>query len=319
MRVFVAGATGAIGSRLLPLLVSEGHRVVGSTRTPSHVASIQAAGAQAVVVDGLDAKGLAAAVLEAQPEVVIDEMTALRGALDLKHFDRTFGPTNRLRTDGLDHLLVAATRAGASRIIVQSFCGWPYERRGDPVKSEEAPLDPAPPRELRATLDAIRYLERQTAALRTSSGIVLRYGSLYGPGSGMLDPGVIRDIRRRRFPLIGSGQGWWSFLHVEDAARATALAVERRESGIYNIVDDDPAPVRAWLPALASMLGARRPLAVPKWLGSLLAGDHLVTMMCEVRAGSNAKAKRVLGWEPHYPSWREGFASALHETGTREH
>jgi nucleoside-diphosphate-sugar epimerase len=311
MRVFVAGATGAVGSRLIPLLVSAGHSVLGLTRTPSKAETIRRAGADVAVVDALDGVAVRGAVISAKPDVIVHEMTALSGVSDLRRFDRVFALTNRLRTEGLDHLLVAAKQAGTRRVVVQSFGGWPFARTGGPVKTEKDPLDPEPPKQLRRTLDAIRYLESKTTGAFEGEGLVLRYGTFYGPGTGMLDRSVIDQLRRRRVPLIGDANGWWSFLHIDDAAAATAIAIERGAPGIYNIVDDEPAPVRDWLPALAALVGAKPPWRLPKWLGRLIAGDHIVRMMTETRAGSNAKAKRDLSWQPAHASWRQGFVEVL--------
>jgi len=309
MRVFVAGATGAAGRRLVPLLVSAGHLVVGLTRTPAKADSIRALGAEPVVADGLDAQAINEAVARVRPEVIIHEMTDLSGAADLRAFDRSFAASNRLRTDGTDHLLAAAWNAGVKRFIAQSYCGWPYARTGGPVKTESDPLDPDPPEEMRRTLDAIRYLETTVVGSKSPDGIVLRYGAFYGFDTGLFDGPFVEQVRRRRAPQIGDGNGWWSFVHIDDAAEATALAVERGQAGsIYNIVDDEPAPVRVWLPALAEMLGARPPFHLPAWIGRLVAGEHLVAMMTEIRAGSNEKAKHDLAWEPAHPSWRQGFA-----------
>ncbi len=308
MRVFLTGATGAVGSRLLPVLLAAGHSVVAVTHTPAKTRELRVAGAEPVVADGLDAAAIRAAVTQAKPDVIVHEMTALRGG-DLRKFDRTFALSNRLRTEGLDHLLAAAAEAGTRRVIAQSYCGWPYARTGGHVKTEEDPLDPAPPAQMRRSLAALRYLESRLAQAPGIAGLSLRYGTFYGPGTGLLEPTVIHQLRQRRFPLIGGGTGWWSLLHVDDAAAATAIAVERGDPGIYNIVDDEPAPVSDWLPALAAAAEARPPPRVPKWLAALLAGRHLVTMMTEGRAGSNAKAKRMLGWQPVYRSWRTGFAT----------
>jgi len=316
MRIFVAGATGALGSRLIPLLLADGHSVVGSTHTAANLSSIRNAGAEAVLADGLDAKAVTAAVLAAKPDVIIHQMTGFGSNSDLRHFDRTFAVTNRLRTEGLDNLLAAAAVARTRRFLAQSFCGWPYARSGDTVKAEEAPLDPTPPRELRRTLEAIRYLEARVLQSPTIAGLVLRYGAFYGPGTGMLDEKIVEQLRHRRFPLLGAGTGWWSLVHIDDAAAATAIAVGRGEPGVYNIVDDDPAQVADWLPALAAAAGGKPPHRIPKWLARPLAGSHLVTMMTEIRAGSNAKAKRALGWQPRHPSWRTGFRVALADAGT---
>jgi len=235
-------------------------------------------------------------------------MTDLAGVTDLRHFDRAFANSNRLRTRGTDLLLTAAREAGVQRFIAQSFCGWAFARTGSSIKAETDELDPDPPQELRRTLEAIRYLERTVTASSSPEGVVLRYGAFYGPGTGVFDRSMLDQIRHRRVPLIGDAAGWWSFLHVEDAASATVMAVERGKPGnIYNIVDDEPVQVREWLPALAEMLGAKPPFHVPAWIARLLAGEHMVAMMTQVRAGSNAKAKQDLDWRPARPSWREGF------------
>jgi nucleoside-diphosphate-sugar epimerase len=310
MKVFVAGATGAVGCRLVPLLVGAGHVVFGMSRSPDKVTAIERAGATAVIADGLDAAAVRAAVLGAKPDVVVHQLTALRGMTDLRKFDRAFAQSNRLRTQGLDYLLAAARQAGVRRIVVQSYCGWPYARTGQRLKSEDDALDPDPPEEMRRSLDAIRYLERATTTSGLE-GVVLRYGAFYGPDTGMLSAAALNQVRRRRFPLIGDGNGWWSFLHIDDAAAATTIAVERGACGIYNVVDDEPAPARKWLPELARIIGARPPLHVPAWLARILAGEHLVEMMTQARASSNVKAKRELGWRPLHPSWREGFATEV--------
>jgi 2-alkyl-3-oxoalkanoate reductase len=312
MRILVAGATGAVGRCLLSRLTAAGHAVVGTTRTPEKAGLIRWLGAEAAVVDGLDAAAVRRVVASARPDAIVHEMTSLANASDLRRFDRAFALSNRLRTEGTDHLLAAAAEAGVGRIVAQSFCGWPYARVGGTVKAEEDPLDAAPPRELRRTLDAIRYLERRVAGALGVEGVVLRYGAFYGGDTGLLEAPFIGQVRRRRVPVIGHGNGWWSFIHIDDAAAATALAVERGRPGqIYNIVDDEPAPVRAWLPALAAMLGAKPPRRLPAWLARLVAGEHLVVMMNECRAGSNAKARRELGWRPAFASWRQGFAEVL--------
>ncbi len=319
MRIFVAGATGAVGRALVPALVSAGHSVAGSTRSAAKAEVIKRMGADPVIVDGLDEALVHAAVNFTKPDVVIDQMTDLAAVTDLRHFDRAFTTTNQLRTRGTDYLLAASRAAGVRRFIAQSFCGWAYGRDGSSVKTEDEPLDREPPEEMRRTLEAIQYLERTVTGSAQPEGIVLRYGSFYGPGTGMLAPAMIEQVRRRRLPLIGDGGGWWSFIHVEDAATATMAAIERGKPGsIYNIVDDDPAEVRDWLPGLARLLGGKPPFHVPAWLGRLLAGQHLVAMMTEVRAGSNAKAKRELGWRPAHPSWRQGFADAARESSGQQ-
>jgi 2-alkyl-3-oxoalkanoate reductase len=309
MRIFVAGATGAVGCPLVSALITAGHSVVGLTRTAAKADAIRRMGAEPVVADGLDAAAIDAAVTSARPDVIIHDMTDLNGATDLRHFNRTFANSNRLRTTGTDYLLAAARKAGVRRLIAQSYCGWPYARSGVAVKTEADELDPDPPEELRPTLEAIRYLEQAVTGSPDPEGIVLRYGAFYGPDTGMLDHTMIEQIRHRRVPLIGDGGGWWSFVHVDDAAAATVRAVERGKPGsIYNIVDDEPAQVSQWLPALAQMLGAKPPFHLPAWIARLAAGEHMVSMMTQVRAGSNIWAKRDLDWEPVHPSWREGFA-----------
>jgi nucleoside-diphosphate-sugar epimerase len=311
MRIFVAGATGAIGRALVPALRSAGHDVIGMTRSPEKVDAIRRNGAEPVVADGLNPRAVRAAVIAARPDVVIDEMTDLAGVTDLRHFDRAFANTNRLRTDGTDHLLAAAREAGAKRFIAQSFCGWAVSRQGVAVGTEADAFDTNPPRELERTFDALRYLEQIVTASVEPEGIVLRYGSLYGPGTGMLSRAMVEELRNRRVPLIGDGAGWWSFTHVDDAASAALAAIERGVAGnIYNIVDDDPAQVSDWLPALAKVLGARPPHRVPAWIARFLAGEHMVVMMTQVKAASNGKAREALGWQPLHPSWRQGFAEA---------
>jgi nucleoside-diphosphate-sugar epimerase len=316
MRVFVAGATGAIGVRLIPLLIAQGHDVAGLTRTPAKTELLRGLGARPFVGDALDEAAVSRILAEAKPEVVVHQLTSLSGANDLRKFDRAFALSNRLRTQGLDSLLAAARKVGAHRIVVQSFCGWPYARSGGPVKSEDDPLDPNPPREFALTLAAIRHLE--SVALNPGAdmeGVALRYGAFYGPGTGVFDGPMIDQLRRRRAPLIGAAAGWWSFVHVQDAAEATVAAIEASSLGLFNVSDDDPAPVSQWLPALAEMLGAKPPLRVPQWLARLLAGEHIVTMMTEARAGSNAKAKRELAWRPSHPSWRTGFVEVVKQMG----
>jgi 2-alkyl-3-oxoalkanoate reductase len=239
-------------------------------------------------------------------------MTDLNGRTDLRHFDRVFANSNKLRTRGLDIMLSAARQAGIKRFIAQSFCGWPYAPEGSAIKGETDPLDPNPPMKLRSTLDAIKYLEQRVTTSIEPEGVVLRYGAFYGPGTGALESGMIEQIRGRRVPLIGDGGGWWSFVHVDDAAEATVKAIDHAKPGnIYNICDDHPAKVREWLPALGEMLGAKAPFHLPAWLARIIGGEHLVSMMTRVRGGSNAKAKSELGWQPSHPSWRRGFADIL--------
>ena len=312
MRIFVAGATGVLGRRLVPLLVEGGHQVTAMTRTPGKAAGLRATGAEPVVADALDRDAVLRAVVAARPEVVVHQLTALAGTISFRGFDQAFALTNRLRTEGTDHLLEAARAAGTRRFVAQSFAGWPFARVGGPVKTEGDPLDPDPPAELRRTLDAIRHLESAVLGTEGIEGVVLRYGGFYGPGTSAGAGGsMLEDLRRRRFPVVGAGTGVWSFIHIDDAAAATAAAVERGRPGIYQIVDDDPAPVSEWLPALAAAVGAPPPRRVPAWLGRLLGGEHAMVLMTEVRGAANAKAGRELGWRPAHRSWREGFRTAL--------
>jgi nucleoside-diphosphate-sugar epimerase len=310
MRVFVAGATGAIGKQLVPRLVAAGHEVYGMTRTESKKAMLHGLGAVPVVADALEPDQVAEAVEWARPEVIIHELTAI-GSLDPRHFDRDFAVTNRLRTEGTDHLLSAGHAVGVKRFVAQSYGAWPYERSGGPVKTEEDPLDPEPAQEMRETLAAIRYLERAVLGATWTEGIVLRYGAFYGPGTSMAAGGEMPEmIRKRKFPLVGDGGGVWSFIHVADAADATVAAVEQGGRGVYNVVDDDPAPVAEWLPALAEELGANKPMRVPRFVGRMFGGEAGVVMMTEARGASNAKAKRELAWRPAHPTWRDGFVAA---------
>jgi 2-alkyl-3-oxoalkanoate reductase len=313
MKIFVAGASGAIGKHLVPLLVGSGHEVVGSTRSERKAADLRALGAQAVVLDVLDAEAVGRAVSEAAPEVVVHQATALAdGGTDIRKFDKAFAQTNRLRTIGTDNLLAAARAVEVRKFVAQSYAGWPYAREGAPVKTEDDSLDPRPPGNATESLAAIRHLEERVVGAEWLEGIALRYGGFYGPGTSLAHGGeAVEAVRKRRFPIIGSGAGLWSFVQIEDAARATAAAIERGRRGIYNIVDDEPAPVSEWLPYLARAVGAKPPRHVPLWLGKLIAGEQLVSMMTETRGASNAKAKRELGWQLLYPSWREGFASGL--------
>jgi nucleoside-diphosphate-sugar epimerase len=308
MQIFLAGGSGAIGARLVPLLVRAGHSVTATTRSADKAAALREAGAVPVVLDALDAAAVRRAVLEVQPEVVVHQLTAIPARLDLRKFDRDFAATNRLRRDGTDHLLAAARAARARRFVAQSFAGWPYAREGGPIKTEEDRIDPSPPVALRDTLAAIRHLEAAVLGVADLAGLVLRYGGFYGPGTSLGRDGTMTaDVRRRRVPVIGSGAGVWSFVHIDDAAAATLAAIERGEAGVYNIVDDEPAAVAQWLPALAAALDAKPPRHLPTWLARLVAGEHAVTLMTEVRGASNAKAKRVLGWQPAHASWRTGF------------
>jgi nucleoside-diphosphate-sugar epimerase len=309
MKVLVAGATGALGRQLVPQLVARGHEVYGMTRTQSKVDAVRAMGAAPLVADALDPEAVASAVAESEPEVIVHQLTALSGSIDMRHFDRDFALTNRLRSEGTDHLLAAGRAVGVKRFVAQSYAGWPFARTGGPVKSEDAPLDSDPPEGLRRTLAAIRHLEEAVTGASWTEGVVLRYGGFYGPGTSLGPDGEhLELIRKRGFPVVGGGEGVWSFVHIEDAAEATVAAVEHGSRGIYNVVDDEPAPVAEWLPAIAESVGAKRPRKVPRWLGRLLAGEVATVMMTEVRGASNEKAKRELGWRPGHPSWREGLA-----------
>src|SRR3954451_19759227 len=312
MRVFVAGATGAIGRELVPRLVAAGHEVHGMTRSESKQAMLFDMGAVPVVADALDADPVAEAVAGAKPDVIVHQLTAIPASLDMRRFDRDFALTNRLRTDGTDHLLSAGQAVGVRRFVAQSVAAYgAYARTGGPVKSEQDPLEPTPPRQMRETLAAIRHLEEAVLGASWTEGIVLRYGAFYGPGTS-LAPGEEQFdlVRKRKFPLVGDGGGVWSFIHVADAADATVAAVERGRRGVYNVVDDDPAPVAEWLPALAEELGAKRPMRVPRLVGRLFAGEAAVMMMTELRGASNAKAKRELRWQPAHPTWRQRLAAA---------
>jgi nucleoside-diphosphate-sugar epimerase len=308
MEIFVAGATGAIGQRLVPRLVAAGHHVVATTRSPAKAGLLRALGAEPAIMDGLDPVAVGEAVGRAQPEVVIHQMTQITLSSDLRHFDREFAVTNRLRTEGTDNLLAAATAAGARRFIAQSYAGWPAIRTGGPVKTEDDPFDPDPPAAQRASLAAIRHLENAVTGAPAVEGIVLRYGSFYGPGTGNE---FFALARKRKVPLIGDGAGVWSFLHIDDAAGATVAALDRGRRGIYNVTDDEPAKVADWLPFVAETVGGRPPLHIPAWAAKLVAGEVAVSMMTKIRGASNTRARAELGWSPAYPSWRQGFPAAL--------
>ena len=310
MKILVAGATGAMGKQLVPRLAAAGHEVFGTTRGAGRTEAVRALGATPLVVDALDPDQVARAVAAVEPEAIAHELTALSGSIDLRRFDRSFEPTNRLRTEATGHLLSAGRAVGVRRFVAQSYAGWPYARVGGPVKSEEDPLDLAPAAPMRRALAAIRQLEEAVTGAEWTVGIALRYGGFYGPGTS-LDPDGgehVEAIRKRRFPVVGDGAGVWSFVHIGDAAEATVAALEHGERGVYNVVDDEPAPVREWLPAVAVALGAKPPRHLPRWAGRLLAGEAATVMMTEVKGASNAKAKRDLGWAPRHPSWRQGIA-----------
>ena len=310
MKILVAGASGALGRRLVPILVARGHEVAGMTRTPAKADALRRLGAEPIVADALDPNAVADAVARHEPEIIVNELTALSGSLDLRNLDRTFAETNRLRVEATDHLLAAGRAVGVRRFVAQSYAGWTFGAGGPNVNPEDAPLDADPLPGMSETLAAISHLEEAVTGADWTEGVVLRYGGFYGPGTSFAPEGGehVDAIRKRKFPIVGGGDGVWSFIHVDDAAEATAIAAERARRGIYQIVDDTPVPVRVWLPAVADALGAKRPRRVPRWLGRLLAGEAATFMMTEVRGASNAKAKRELGWSPRYPSVQETVA-----------
>ena len=307
MRVFVAGATGVIGRRLVARLVERGHAVVATTRTADKAPDLLAMGAEPVVVDGLDAAGIGEAVARAEPDAIVHQMTALAGKPDLRRFNKWFARTNDLRTRGTENLLAAAQATGVRRLVAQSFIGWNNARTGGSIKTEDDPLDPEPSKWQRESLAAIRFLEEAVPSAPLD-GIVVRYGTFYGPGAS---DELVALVRARRFPLVGDGAGVWSFIHLDDAASATIAALEQGGSGVYNVVDDDPAPVAVWLPFLAEVVGGKPPIHVPAWLARLAVGEVPVRWMTEGRGASNARFKAEFGWEPAWPSWREGFRHAL--------
>ena len=312
MKVFVAGGGGAIGARLVPQLLDRGHEVVALTRSPAKAEGLGALGAEVATADALDRQAVIEAVTRSRPEIVIHQLTALSRMKSLRNFDREFALTNRLRTEGTDHLIEAARATGVRRFIAQSYGNWNYERRGGRLKTEEDPFDPDPPANQKRSIAAIRHLESAVLGAEGIGGVALRYGNFYGPGNGISSDGEIAEqVRRRRLPIIGDGAGIWSFVHIDDAAAAAVAAIERGDPGVYNVADDAPAPVAEWLPELARVLGAKPPRRVPVWLGRLAAGEVAVSMMTQIRGTSNAKAKRELGWQPRYSSYREGFREGL--------
>jgi nucleoside-diphosphate-sugar epimerase len=312
MRVFVAGGTGALGSQLIPLLVEAGYSVAALSRSAETAAVAEAMGAEPVSADALDRTALLQAVRTSRPDVVVHQLTALAEAGSFRKLDEEFEQTNRFRTTVTDTLLAAAREVDAHRFIAQSYCGWPFAREGGRVKTEEDPLDENPPRSFRKTLAAIQYLEDTVTKTRDTEGLVLRYGQFYGPRTGIaMDGPIVAMIRKRRLPIVGGGGGVWSFIHIRDAASATVAAVTMGSPGIYNIVDDEPSPVATWLPALAEAVGAPPPRHVPAWVGRIALGAGGLAVMTENRGGSNAKAKRELGWRPRYATWRHGFSEGL--------
>ena len=312
MRILLAGASGAIGRTLTPMLVAAGHEVFGAFRNPANAEKVQALGATPVVLDALDADAVQRTVAEIRPDTVIHQLTAIPADLDLKHIDRDFQQTNLLRTEGTRNLASAAVKAGVQRFIAQSYAGWPYARTGIRLKTEEDLLDSNPPPRLKAMLDAIETLEHTVTREQGFTGIVLRYGPFYGPGSNLASDGaMVEQVRAHKVPIVGQGTGVWSFLHLDDAASATVAALTHAQRGIYNIVDDDPAPVVDWLPYLAECVGAKPPAHVPAFVASMMIGEHAVAMMNDMRGVSNEKARRELQWTPKWSSWRQGFREAL--------
>jgi len=305
MRVFVAGGSGALGRRLVPQLVARGHQVTATTSKPGNLGALEQLGAEPVVMDGLDEVSVGEAVAAAKPDTIVHQMTAITGKPDMKHMDRWFATTNRLRTEGTDHLLAAAEAAGVSHVVAQSFGSFNGIRSGGWVKTEDDPLDPLTGTVAEPLMAAVKHVEDVVVA---AGGATMRYGGFYGPGASDVQ---VEAVRKRQFPLVGGGAGYFSWIHVEDAASATVLAVEQQAQGVFSIVDDEPAPASEWLPYLAAAVGAKRPMRFPTWLARLVAGDVAVGMMTEGRGFSNAKAKRELGWELRYPSWRQGFKEGL--------
>jgi nucleoside-diphosphate-sugar epimerase len=307
MRVMIIGASGAVGTRLVTQLTGQGHEVIGTFRSPAGAGRIRALGAQPVALDLLDPAAVTGAVRQAQPEAIIHQATALASARFSRSLDKTFAPTNELRTAGTDNLLAAAREAGVRRIIAQSFAPYRYLRAGSLIKNEDDPLDPSPPRSARQTFAAMMHVDE---AVTAAGGIVLRYGGFYG-----LPDSMTRAVRRRQNPIIGAGTGIMPFIHLDDAASATALALDHEGPAVYNVTDDDPAPMSEWLPVLASALGARPPFRAPAWVARLMVGEEMTRMSLECRGASNARAKKELGWTLRYPSWRQGFAASY---GTSE-
>jgi 2-alkyl-3-oxoalkanoate reductase len=313
MKIFIAGASGAIGSQLVPQLVARGHEVVGTTRSATKTGALRALGAEPVIVDALNPDSVADAVANAEPEVIVHQLTALSGPPDFRHVKRLAAATNRLRIEGTDHLLAAARAVGVGKFVAQSNASW-MERTGGPVADENGRLEPNPPADGEEAVAALRHVEDAVTGISWAEGIALRYGAFYGPGTGIeAAPGAVmaERIRKRKFPIVGGGRGVWSWVHIIDAASATVAAIERGKPGIYHVADDEPAPVRDFLPELARALGAKPPRRVPAWLIRLLAGGAAVDMMTRARGISSEKAKRELGWTPRYPSWRTGFIEGL--------
>ena len=316
MRIVVAGASGVVGKVLVPSLVARGHEVLGLVRSAAGASAVVRTGAEPALVDALDQSAVLEQFRLFRPQAIVHQLTALSATTDLRDFvrdfDRVFAQTNLLRTRGTDNLLAAGRIVGASRFVAQSFCGWPYARQGGPVKTEDDPLDPEPPEAFRRTLEALRYLESSVEAAGDVRGVNLRYGGFYGPGTSLSEGGeMVAQVRRRRLPIIGRGGGIWSFVHINDVARATVAAVESDITGTFNVVDDEPAAVAQWLPELAEAVGAKPPFRVPAFLARLILPEHLFVMMTDVRGGSNTKFKRAFNWRPEFSTWRDGFRRGL--------
>jgi nucleoside-diphosphate-sugar epimerase len=312
MRVLVAGASGAAGKALVPMLARDGHAVGGIVSNPAHVAMVKALEAQPLLADALDRPSVIAAFESFRPEAVVHQLTALPSDPDLRDFDKVFARTNRLRTEGTDNLVAASRRVGVRRFVAQSFSGWNYARTGGPIKTEDDALDPDPLPAFRRTLDALRHVERAMAEASDLRGVALRYGGFYGPGTFISrSSSFVEQVRRRRVPVVGDGGGIWSFVHMDDVAGATIAALKAEHVGTFNVVDDEPAQVREWLPELARVIGARRPFRFPAGLARFILPKHLIVMMTEVRGASNAKFKRTFSWQPTFASWRDGFRHVL--------
>lgn len=312
MRILVAGASGVVGRALLPALLARGHVVAGLVKKASSTAAVAKTGAIPFVADALDAKQVRECLEKFRPDAVTHQLTAIPPTTDLRHFERIFATTNALRTTGLDNLVAAARHVGTRRFVAQSFCGWTFARQGGAVKTEDDPLDNEPPAAVRTTLQALRHVEDTMSSATDLRGAALRYGGFYGPGTFISTDGdLVRQVRRRIAPIVGSGGGTWSFIHMDDVASATAAALESDAGGIFNVVDDEPAAVAEWLPGLAAAIGAKPPRRIPAWLGRLLLPEHVYLMMTQIRGGSNAKFKRTFEWRPQYASWREGFRRGL--------
>lgn len=310
MKIFIAGASGAIGSQLVPQLVARGHEVVGTTRSAAKTDALRALGAEPVIVDALDPDSVADVVAKAEPEVIVHQLTALSGPAKMRYMKRAAAATSRLRTEGTDHLLAAGRAVGVRKFVAQSGALW-MERTGGPVVDEDGRIEPNPPKDVEEAVAAGRHLEDAVTGITWADGIALRYGAFYGAGTGLTGPLMAELLRKRRFPIVGGGGGVWSLVHITDAASVTVAAIERGKPGIYHAADDEPAPVRDWLPALARALGAKPPRRVPAWLARLLAGEGPVNMMTQARGISSEKTKRELDWTLQYPSWRMGFTEEL--------